>query len=190
MNMKRLIESIEADFETNDLEEWGDASHYKSVKNPKTGNMNKIGFNDQGRAVSGDADIVKSINSKRSGGMSGDRKAVGTIKRYNKQVDKEGGSYADKAFTTKQISGNLGRGGDTAGDQAYRASKADPKNAGLASKSGVTSAAENAIKNLMAKKKQLKSLHGAKRGEKGMLSKLARKVKSFLKPDKLDDKDI
>jgi hypothetical protein len=152
--------------------------------------MNKIGFNDAGRAVSGDADVVKSINSKRSSGMGGERKAIGTIKRYNKQVDKEGGSYDTKAFTTKQIAGNLDRGGDTAGDQAYRASKADPKNAGLASKAGVTGAAEDAIKSLMAKKKQLKSLHGAKSGQKGVLGRLARKVKSFLKPDALDDKDI
>ena len=170
--------------------EWGKATHYKSVKNPKTGNMNKIGFNDTGLAVTGDADLMQSINAKRRSGMSGDRKAVGTIKRYNKQVDKEGGSYDTKAFTTKQIAGNLGRGGDTAGDQAYRASKADPKNAGLASKAGVTGAAEDAIKNLMAKKKQVKSLHGAKGGKQGILSRLARKVKSFIKPETLSDKDI
>lgn len=190
MNMNRLIESIEADFEADDLEEWGEATHYKSVKNPKTGNMNKIGFNDAGRAVSGDADLVKSINAKRSGGMSGDRKAVGTIKRYNQRVDREGGSYDTKAFTTKQIAGNLGNSHSTAGDMAHRNAKADPKNAGKASAAGVTGAAEDAIKNLMAKKKQLKSLHGAKSGQKGMLGRLARKVKSFIKPDKLDDRDI
>ena len=193
MSMKRLIEDVEQEFlagEQDSLEEWGKATHYMKVKNPKTGNMNKIGFADSGLAVSGDPDLVKSINAKRSGGMKGDRKAVGMIKKYNQRVDREGGSYDTKAFNTKQIAGNLKNSHSTAGDMAHRNAKADPKNAGKAAAAGVTGAAEDAIKNLMAKKKQIKSLHGAKQGEKGALSRLARKVKTFFKPKTLDDKDI
>lgn len=189
MRMDQLIESIEADFETNDLEEWGDATHYMKVKNPKTGNMNKIGFNDQGRAVSGDKDLIQSINSRRKDSVQGDRKAVGLIKKHNTRVDNEGGHYTAKAAGTKQIAAGIKNDRSAAAD-AQGDSRRDPKDAGKAAGAGVTSAAETALQRLMLKKQGLKKFHGAKSGEKSGIGKLARKLKTFFKPKTLSDREI
>jgi hypothetical protein len=191
-NMRRA----RVDAHTQDIVEWGDATHYMKVKNPKTGNMNKIGFNDAGRAVSGDADLMKSINSKRRVKGADERDTIKALAPHNKQAERGGAPTSTNAYaiSTKELgkawkkrSKNWQQG--TASDNAgfsWGTDNTPQENRAR----DISIAADKAVDSLIDKKRKIKQLHGKKYRNPSMLDRLGRKLQSFLKPETLSDKDI
>lgn len=188
-------EEFEQDGEL-DIVEWGEATHYMKVKNPKTGNMNKIGFNDAGRAVSGDADLVKSINSKRRVKGADERDTIKALAPHNKRAERGGAPTSTNAYaiSTKELgkawkkrSKNWQHG--TASDNAgfsWGSDNTPQQNRAR----DISIAADKAVDSLIDKKRKIKQLHGKKYRNPSMLDRLGRKLQSFFKPETLSDKDI
>ena len=198
MSMKNLIESIEASGSDGELEEWEKATHYMNVKNPRTGNMNKIGFSDTGRAVSGDSNLVHDINFKRKDQIGGARRAVNAPTQHNTYARKQdatgsSGTNRDyKAMATKRDLASGERSRMKSGADRGRRSDSDLsriKDDGYRGARGAERNYGDAIDALKARKAKLTATHGAGKS-KGVFGRLARKVKTFFKPKTLDDKDI
>jgi hypothetical protein len=195
--MQSLIERVESQNPPDELEEWDKATHYMNVKNPKTGNMNKIGFNDAGRAVSGDQEIIQSINFKRKQQVQGARRAVNAPKQHNayaRQQDATGSSGTNrdyKAAATKRDLADAEKSRMKSGaDRGRRSdSELDRFKDGQRVARSVERGYGDAVDALKARKAKLSATHGAEKG-KGALGRLARKVKTFFKPKTLGDKDI
>lgn len=198
MSMQSLIERVEERNSPEELDEWDKATHYMNVKNPKTGNMNKIGFNDTGRAVSGDSDLVHTINLRRSGQAQGARRAINAPKQHNAYARKQdatgsSGTNRDyKAAATKRDLADAEKSRMKTGADRGRRSDSELdkfKDDGQRNARAVERGYGDAVDALKARKAKLSTTHGAGKGS-GTLGRLARKVKTFLKPKTLGDKDI
>lgn len=176
--------------------EWGKATHYKSVKNPKTGNMNKIGFNDTGLAVTGDADLMHTINLKRKTDVQGAKRAVNAPTQHNidaRRQDATGSSGTNRDYkytATKRDNAAAERGRKNIDQKRfYNDDLENMKDDGYRNARKVERGAEKGFEMLRNRKAKLNALHGGDK-KAGVLGALARKVKSFIKPDTLSDKDI
>ena len=139
---------------------------------------------------------MKSINAKRSGDVAGAKSTIKALDRHNQSAARKGAPTRDnaygvdkkdlaKAWKTRRKNWNEPTASDAIG---LRHSSDDSESQTNAIR--LSRKSDDAVSDLIQNKIKLKQMHGGMNRGKGVLGRLARKVKTFLKPGTLSDKDI